>query len=693
MLRQIGHSLFFLCAALLLNGCASSGGSGNSQGGGNSGAGVPAAISVSAGNQQNGVPGETLDTPADVKVVDNAGNAVPNATVTFSASAGGQVFAATVSTRFNGHARTLMRLPGTPFTKMTVTASVGALSTTLTETTGPRLTATYGNATATRGRVRPDGNYFGIGRDGDLEPDIGYDWFAPNGTLAGRLGPLQATMGLPGMFDNMWSVLATPDEKLYFRSGIDTSINSAYVVELDSGLNLVEFVDLDSSYEVESALSSFSGPTAVDAAGNLYLAQNSCSGTPACNNEIYIFNPSGTNTGKVPINLTMLGIAVNAAGNIVALVFPPTGPVLAEYSLSGQLVNSPSTPAFSELAQMVQDPAGNYIILDEGTVYTFDQNYLLLNTASLKTYLEATQMVLSGADSAGNIYLSSSVSTDLSKYDQNGNLLSVTALPVQSGCTGCPPPVSINGLVAPFAMASDPVTGDLYALDANLAYGPTINQYVSGQYTSRLAPPSIVFANDIGVSIARNFYVVDLKNTDIQVLDMSGNAVSTLLSSQVGSPVSIALDSSDNKYVLDISNTSVHVLNSSDQTVTTFTLNLPANYGSTVGGLIRVAADGTLVVCFNDDNTYVVKKLGTDGSEVFSQSWKQTDFAVAGVTGDSKGNTFVAGYDQMQVLDPNGNELGQFDIQIYAGSDCGIAQQGDTALVCYANHIYAFTAE
>jgi len=144
---------------------------------------------------------------------------------------------------------------------------------------------------------------------------------------------------------------------------------------------------------------------------------------------------------------------------------------------------------------------------------------------------------------------------------------------------------------------------------------------------------------------------------------------------------------------LDISNTSVHVLNSSDQTVTTFTLNLPANYGSTVGGLIRVAADGTLVVCFNDDNTYVVKKLGTDGSEVFSQSWKQTDFAVAGVTGDSKGNTFVAGYDQMQVLDPNGNELGQFDIQIYAGSDCGIAQQGDTALVCYANHIYAFTAE
>lgn len=577
---------------------------------------------------------------------------------------------------------------------MMVTASVAGFNATLTETAGPHLVATYGNATGTRGSARPDGSYVGIGLDGDLEPDIGYDLFSPSGTVAGRLGPLQGSWGLPGIFDYMWSVLATPDQKLYFRSGIDTSINSAYVVQLDSGLNLAEFVDLDRSYEIEPYLGDLTGPTAIDSSGNIYAAEANCNGGANCNDSVFVFDPSGKNTGQVMIGQPIQAIAINNAGHIVAFVQPSTGAALLEYSLSGQLLNTPSIPPVSDLAQMVQDPSGNFVIQDYSAVYTFDQNYSMLGSVSFSSWLDVTQRVLSGVDAARNFYISSKTSTDVAKYDVNGNLVAVSAWPAQNNCAGCPQPASVNALVTPVAMAADPLTSDFYVTDNNNNFGsPWISRYSNGQYSARLSPTDIGSANDIAVSVSRKLYVADIKNGTVHILDLTGKIVGSLVGSQVGSPASIGIDSNDNKYVLDIANTSIHVLDSADQTVATLTLTPPSSFGTTISGSIRVAADGTLVVCFNDGSTYVLQKMSFDGSLVFSQSWKQSDFALGAATGDTKGNTFAAGYDQMKVLDPSGNVLGQFDINIYAGMDCGIAQQGDTALVCYANHIYGFAAQ
>jgi sugar lactone lactonase YvrE len=320
----------------------------------------------------------------------------------------------------------------------------------------------------------------------------------------------------------------------------------------------------------------------------------------------------------------------------------------------------------------------------------------MIRTVSFSSYLEVTQVVLSGVDALGNFFLSSTDSTDVSKYDQNGYLVQVTAWPSQSTCTGCPPPVYVNGLVSPIAMSSDPVTSDLYVTDNGVnGVGPAwISRYAGGQYVARLTPTNLGSGNDIAVATARKLYVADSQHNEIHVLDMNGKELTTLGVAQVGTPGSVAVDSSDNKYVLDFSNTTIHVLDSSDNSVTTLILSLPANYPQNSGsGVIRVGNDGNLVLYFGNNNTFVVKKLTTAGSELFSTIYSGSVFAPSGVVGDSKGNMFVAGYGLTKILDSKGNELGDFQVSNNGASDCGVTTQGDTAYVCYSNHIYVLSAQ
>jgi Bacterial Ig-like domain (group 1) len=65
---------------------------------------VPATLVVVTGDNQNGAVGTALPTALTVKVVDQYGNAVPNATVTFADDANGTLAATTVTTDTNGMA-------------------------------------------------------------------------------------------------------------------------------------------------------------------------------------------------------------------------------------------------------------------------------------------------------------------------------------------------------------------------------------------------------------------------------------------------------------------------------------------------------------------------------------------------------------------------------------------------------------
>jgi hypothetical protein len=94
-------------------------------------------VTVLSGGGQSAAAGTALPSPLTVKVVDQYGNAVPNAMVTFSDDASGTFASATVTTDASGMASDTITL-GTSAGVDDVTASIqtasGAVTVTLHET-------------------------------------------------------------------------------------------------------------------------------------------------------------------------------------------------------------------------------------------------------------------------------------------------------------------------------------------------------------------------------------------------------------------------------------------------------------------------------------------------------------------------------------------------------------------------------
>jgi Bacterial Ig-like domain (group 1) len=98
---------------------------------------VPASIVVVTGDAQSAPAGTALPAPLTVKVVDQYGNPVPNATVTFADDANGTLASTTVTTDANGMAAdtiTLGPAAGTDDVTASVQTANGAATVTLHET-------------------------------------------------------------------------------------------------------------------------------------------------------------------------------------------------------------------------------------------------------------------------------------------------------------------------------------------------------------------------------------------------------------------------------------------------------------------------------------------------------------------------------------------------------------------------------
>jgi len=104
---------------------------------------TPTSLSITTGNNQTGTVGSTLATPLSVKVVDQNGNAISGATVTWTVGTGGGTLGGTTSTTdANGIATMTWKLPNAAGS-YTVRASIAnGESLTFTATATPPVTAT-----------------------------------------------------------------------------------------------------------------------------------------------------------------------------------------------------------------------------------------------------------------------------------------------------------------------------------------------------------------------------------------------------------------------------------------------------------------------------------------------------------------------------------------------------------------------
>jgi len=99
--------------------------------------GAPASLVVVSGDNQTATAGTALPTAMTVKVVDQYGNAVPNATVTFSDDANGTLAATTVNTDASGMASDTITLganTGTDDVTATIQTASGPVTITMHET-------------------------------------------------------------------------------------------------------------------------------------------------------------------------------------------------------------------------------------------------------------------------------------------------------------------------------------------------------------------------------------------------------------------------------------------------------------------------------------------------------------------------------------------------------------------------------
>jgi len=697
-------SVLTLSASLLL-GCGGGSGASGSPGGStpNPASGVPAIIEVAVGDHQTGFPGETLPIPIDMKLVDALNVGVPNQVLTFSVSgSGGEVLPKSVTTNNIGHARVLVRLPDTPFNTVTITAQCCELLGTATATTGPRLVSTFGNVSTAHGWVRPDGSYIGLSRSWDLDPQMGFDFFNPDGSVAGRLGPLQGTMGAPGFYDNLQSVLVAPNGKTYLRSFANTysayGLNYEYIAVLDDTLSLVQFIDL--AAELDPNLVS-KGPMAVDNSGNIYLAEVPCSlSQPDCSNFVFKVSPSSALLGRITVGSPIVALAINSSQNLVAFVNDPvTGVEFREYSSSGDIVKVVPAPRLSETTTLTRDALGNYMVLGNSEIEVLDEDYNLLRSVPFSGPVAPSSQVLSGIDAVGNFYINMNGQAALAKYDPSGKLIGITAWNAVYDCQGCPVPAYLNQLWKPTGLGFAPLTGDLYIADQGGSMGAAMVRYTNRQFSARIdylqntslqdASPS-----DVAVDALQELYVTDRSRKEIHVFDLSGNELRILEGPQIGSPGSIAIDSTDTKYVLDFSNNSIHVLDQSDQVVRTISIAVPSGYGpSSNWGSVRMTPGGTLAICLSLGlNQGFCKELAVDGSELFSTDYGPAGLEPHAMVVDSKGNMFVAGFKQMQVLDRTGKLLWQFQSS-GIGASCGAAMQDDLAYICFMNRIFVFSAQ
>ncbi|HYM78940.1 MAG TPA: PQQ-binding-like beta-propeller repeat protein [Candidatus Dormibacteraeota bacterium] len=95
--------------------------------------GPVASLSVVSGSKQSGTVGTTLPLPIVVKAKDSLGNVVVGASIAFTDGLNGSFSPNPAATGSNGQASTTYTLPTTAKVSLTVTASVGSVSTKITE--------------------------------------------------------------------------------------------------------------------------------------------------------------------------------------------------------------------------------------------------------------------------------------------------------------------------------------------------------------------------------------------------------------------------------------------------------------------------------------------------------------------------------------------------------------------------------
>ena len=440
-----------------------------------------------------------------------------------------------------------------------------------------------------------------------------------------------------------------------------------------------------------NALLSTQGKVAVDAAGNLYIADTN-------NFVIRKVTPKGTISTVASTKTTFGGafpsaVAVDAKANLYIVIASRIGKVTPDgtatiaagdgsWGYSGD--GGPATSAqLNGPSSVVADSSGNLFIADSGNnrIRKVTQEGAISTVAGNGVHGysgdggPATGADLAGpsdvaVDAAGNLYIADSGNNRIRKVTPDG-AISTVAGNGALGLSGDGGPATSAPLDYPIGVAID-AAGSLYVavvsgirkvtpdgIISTIA-GSGVNGH-SGDggpaVGARLNAPQ-----GVAVDAAGNFYIADTSDNEIRKVTPNGT-ISTVAgtgaagfsgdggpatSAQLSSPGGVAVDASGNLYVVDTGNNRLRKV-AEDGTISTVAGTGTAGYSGDGGpatsaqlhspASVALSAAGDIYVA--DTANGAIRKVGSDG--VISTVARNLSGAYS-VAVDSAGNLYVTDY-------------------------------------------------
>ena len=448
-----------------------------------------------------------------------------------------------------------------------------------------------------------------------------------------------------------------------------------------------------------------SGPlgVAVDAAGNLYIADtnnsvirrvDSASGTitTIAGNHTYGYSGDGGPATSAALYFSQ-GVAVDAAGNlyiadtynfVIRRVAAASGTITTiagnhTYGYSGD--GGPATSAeLSNPSGVAVDAAGNLYIADPnnsvirrvaaagGTITTIAGNHTSGYSGNGGPATSAALYFPQGVavDAAGNLYIADTNNSVIRRVAAAGGTITTVAGNHTSGYRVNGGPATSAALYFPQGVAVD-AAGNLYIADTNnsvirrvAAAGGTITT-VAGNHTYGYSgnggpATSAELSNLYGVAIdaAGNLYIADTNNSVIRRVAAAGGKITTVAgnhtygysgdsgpatSAKLSNPSGVAIDAAGNLYIADPNNSVIRRVAAASGTITTVAGNHTSGYSGDSGPAtsaelsnpsgVAVDAAGNLYIA--DPNNSVIRRVAAASGTITTVAGNHT----SGYSGDS----------------------------------------------------------
>jgi len=244
------------------------------------------------------------------------------------------------------------------------------------------------------------------------------------------------------------------------------------------------------------------------------------------------------------------------------------------------------------------------------------------------TYTLGTTTLLEGpAAGTDSVVLAVSPPTDPWTATTNASWLHLST-PNQSGVGSTNVIFAFDGNTGPTRSGTLTISGQI------LTITQAGSNYISTRVLTQLGPVSM-FVYGVAVDGTGNVYFTDTRSNAIRKWLVAGNAITTLVASNLNGPQGVAVDAAGNVYIADTTNNAIKMWSPASSNLTTLVSGLNHPHGVAVNGV------GNVYIADSGNNAIKLWTAGTSNLTTLVSTNLNQPY---GVAVDTAGNVYIADY-------------------------------------------------